>query len=71
MCYFASISTRLTSTETANYPGTELVGVAFKLIKRKKFTVVSSLSSQNLEFDHFTSSGSLRNEDGNGNENVI
>ena len=30
------ISTRSTSTETANYPGTKLVGVAFKLRKKMK-----------------------------------
>ena len=43
--------------ETANYPGTKLVGAAFKLKKKKKnenFTVVCSRSSKNLEFGHFT-----------------
>ena len=30
LCYFAIISTRSTSTEKANYPGTKLVEVAFK-----------------------------------------
>ena len=32
LCYFAIISTRSTSTEMANYPGTKLVGVAFKCV---------------------------------------
>ena len=36
LCYFAIISTRSTSTETANYPGTKLVGVAFKLRNKMK-----------------------------------
>ena len=36
MCYFTIISTRSSSTETANYPGTKLVGVTFKLRKRMK-----------------------------------
>ena len=31
LCYFAINLTRSTSTETANHPGTKLVGVAFKL----------------------------------------
>ena len=30
--YFATISTRSASTETANYPGTKLVGVAFNCL---------------------------------------
>ena len=34
--YFAIISTRLTSTETVNYPGTKLVGGANKLRKKMK-----------------------------------
>lgn len=47
--------TRLTSTETANYPVTKLVGVALKLRKlNEKFAVVCSRSQQNLEFGHFT-----------------
>ena len=33
---FAIISTRSTSTEMANYPGTKFVGVAFKLRKKMK-----------------------------------
>ena len=36
LCYFAIISMRLTSTETANYPGTKLIGGAFKLRKKIK-----------------------------------
>ena len=36
LCYFAIISTHSTSTEMANYPGTKLVGVAFKLRKKMK-----------------------------------
>ena len=36
MCHFAIISTRSASSETANYPGTKLVGVAFKLRKKIK-----------------------------------
>ena len=36
--YFTIISTRLTSTETANYPGAKLVGVAFKLRNNENFT---------------------------------
>ena len=47
------ILSRSTSSETANCPGTKLVGVPFKL-KSEKFTVVCSRSSQNLEFVHFT-----------------
>ena len=57
LCYFAIISTRSTSTETANYPGTKLVGVASKLRKKKKneiYTVVCSRSPKRLEFGHFT-----------------
>ena len=34
--YFAIISTRLTFTKMANYPGTKLVGVAYKLRKKMK-----------------------------------
>ena len=34
LCYFAIISICSTFTETANYPGTKLLGVAFKLRKR-------------------------------------
>ena len=36
LCYFWIILTRSTSTQTTNYPGTKLVGVAFKLRKRMK-----------------------------------
>ena len=36
LCYFAIISTRSTYRETANYQGTKLVGVAFKLRKKMK-----------------------------------
>ena len=36
LCYFAIISTRSSSTETANHKVTKLVGVAFKLRKRMK-----------------------------------
>ena len=34
--YFAIISTRSTFTKMANYPGTKLVGVAYKLRKKMK-----------------------------------
>ena len=34
LCYFAIISTRSTFTKMANYPGTKLVGVAYKLKKK-------------------------------------
>ena len=51
--YFAIILTRLTSTEMANYPGTKLVGVAFKLRKKMKNSLCSH-SPKNLEFGHFT-----------------
>ena len=45
----AIILTRRTSTGTANYPGTKLVGVALKLRKlNEKFAVVCSLSQQTL-----------------------
>ena len=33
LCYFAIISTRSTFTKMANYPGTKLVGVAYKVRK--------------------------------------
>ena len=36
LCYFAIISTRSTFTKMANYPGTKLVGVAYKLRKKMK-----------------------------------
>ena len=36
LCYFAIISIRSTSTETADYPGTKLVGVALELRKKMK-----------------------------------
>ena len=36
LCYYAIISTRLTFTKMANYPGTKLVGVASKLKKKMK-----------------------------------
>ena len=36
LCYFAIISIRVTSTETANYPRAKLAGVAFELRKRMK-----------------------------------
>ena len=39
-----------------NYPITELVGTAFKLVETEndKSTVMCSRSPQNLEFSHFT-----------------
>ena len=36
LCYIAIISTRSTFTKMANYPGNNLVGVAYKLKKRMK-----------------------------------
>ena len=36
LCYFAITSTRSTFTKMANYPGTKLVGVAYKLRKKMK-----------------------------------
>ena len=52
---FAIIPIRSLCTMWPNYPVTERVGTAFKLIQRKgKFTVMCSRSSQNLEFGHFT-----------------
>ena len=36
LCYFAIISTRSTLTKMANYPGTKLVRVAYKLRKKMK-----------------------------------
>ena len=36
MLLLSIILTRSTSTQTTNYPGTKLVGVAFKLRKRMK-----------------------------------
>ena len=36
LCYFAIISTRSTFTKMASYPGTKLVGVAYKLRKKMK-----------------------------------
>ena len=36
LCYFAIISTRSTLTKMANYPGTKLVGVTYKLRKKMK-----------------------------------
>ena len=38
--------------------------------ENEKFTVVCSHFPQNLEFGRFTLIGTLRNHDGNGNENV-
>ena len=41
--------TRLTSTETANYPVTKLVGVALKLRElNEKFVVMCSCSQETL-----------------------
>ena len=60
LCYFAIISTRSTCTKTANYPGTKLLGMAFKRMK-------NSLSSAHVLAK---SLGSLSNGDSNGNENV-
>ena len=55
LCYFAIISTRSTLTKMANYPGTKLVGVTYKLRKlNEKFTVVRSGSPQNRKCGHFT-----------------
>ena len=34
--YFAIISTRSTFTKMANYPGTKLIGVAYKLRKKMR-----------------------------------
>ena len=36
LCYFAIISTRSTFPKMANYPGTKLLGVAYKLKKKMK-----------------------------------
>ena len=36
LCFFAIILTRSTSRETANYPGTKLVGAAYKLREKMK-----------------------------------
>ena len=36
LCYFAIISTRSPFAKMANYPGTKLVGVAYKLRKKMK-----------------------------------
>ena len=36
LCYFVIISTCSTFTKMANYPGTKLVGVAYKLRKEMK-----------------------------------
>ena len=36
LCYFAIISTRSTFTQLANYPGTKLVGVAYKFRNKMK-----------------------------------
>ena len=41
LCYFAIISTRSTFTKMANYPGTKLVGVAYKLRKKMKNSPLS------------------------------
>ena len=38
LCYFAIISTRPTFTNMANYPGTKLVVVAYKLRKNTKIS---------------------------------
>ena len=48
-------STDLThTTETANYPGTNLIGVALKLRRKLKIHSRVSRSPQNLESVHFT-----------------
>ena len=53
-CYFVISLTGSTSTETANYPGTKLVVVAFQVKKEnEQFTVVCSCPQQYLEFGHF------------------
>ena len=53
--YFAINSTRPTFTKVANYPGTKLAGVAYKLRKKMKtFTAVRSRSPKILECGHFT-----------------
>ena len=54
LCYFMIISTHSTFTKMANYPGTKLVGVVYKLRKKMKITVVLSCSPQNLKCGHFT-----------------
>ena len=55
LCCFAIISTRSTFTKMANYPGTKLVGLVYKLRKKnEKFNVVRSRSPQNLKCGHFT-----------------
>ena len=57
VCYLEIIWTHLTCTKTANYLGTKLVGLAFKLRKKNKniYRLNLCLSSpQNLEFGHFT-----------------
>ena len=42
LCYFMIISTHLTCTKTANYPGTKLAGAAyFELRKRMKNSPLS------------------------------
>ena len=41
LCYFAIISTRSTFTKMANYPGTKLVGVEYKLRKKKMKNLLS------------------------------
>ena len=46
--YFAVILTRSTSTETANYPGTKLVGVAYKLRKKMKNSPSRSLKKPRI-----------------------
>ena len=51
LCYFAIISTRSTSRETANYSGRS--GLQVKT-ENKTFTVVCSRSPKYLEFGHFT-----------------
>ena len=55
MCYFAIISTRSTFTKMANYPGTKLVGVAYKLRKKMKNSPSSvDVLHKDLKFGHFT-----------------
>ena len=57
MLLFGITLSRLTSTEMANYPVTNLVGVMLKLRKlnmlNEKFAVMRSCSQQNLGFGHF------------------
>ena len=54
LCYFTIISTRSTFTKMANYPGTKLVVVQATEEKHETFTVVRSLSPENLKCGHST-----------------